>query len=200
MDVAESQTKTDGLECREAGPNTPIGYFIGEPVMPATAHSIALHSVLAELMVCTPEKAYEAAKNCGRIAGDRYVLNCLDLQAPPDVFFRNASKVLQELGLSHWEMHSFDEITGSVEVLFNRIQGCRGCHKGIPSMQCAFMRSFWQSILEDYTGHHYLLHEVCALKTYNLGHTDSVRCMYGAKILAESVELGQGKRVMKSLG
>lgn len=105
------------------------------------------------------EQANEYFREAGRLAGNEYARNTLDMEVGFGAFVSNLQKSLEimRIGILHTE--SFDADTGSIVLTVGKDLDCSGLPNTVETV-CNFDEGFISGILEAYTGQKYFVREV----------------------------------------
>lgn len=139
------------------------GYVQAAAQARQTEENPALKAALAWMMVkhllegirqqVSPGEAGNIARESGRMAGEDFLFQYLDLQDPPKIFYQKLMKKSNCTGFPLWDIDSgVGGKHGQIIVRFAGIRGCRGngCKK--QPLHCEFMKGYLAGILECYTG------------------------------------------------
>lgn len=124
------------------------------------------------------EACDEIFRNAGKVAGEEYANNLLDLTLPPNEFLSILQKTLEYNKVGILRIEKFDEKTGDTVLTISEDLDC----SGLPitgETVCTYDEGFLAGILNSYTNETYVVTEV------DCWATGSTSCRFEAKIVRD---------------
>lgn len=124
------------------------------------------------------EVCVDIFRNAGRIAGEEYATNLLDLTLPPDEFLSILQKTLEYNKIGMLRIEQFDSVTGDAVLTISEDLDC----SGVPvtgETVCNYDEGFLAGILKCYTKRDYVVTEV------DCWANGADACRFEAKILLD---------------